>query len=434
MKQNRLGNTFLEWLVCLFEKNRIIARSVFRIPSDRQVIIRINRHLKKYLPLLVKNDIRDLPDFESESHNASAVRSIQSRIGDEGFRVLLVTHELSLTGAPKTALVLAKTLKSRADTQVVVLSMVGGPMQGDFEDEGIPLILFDEMPFMQSACREVVQQFDLVVVNSISWDFFSILKGTTVPVAWWVHEFFLSKSELSRVRVASDVVDVLLAVSPVVERQLREACPDKACMPLIYGLESLEVEEKRKKGAVTVTLIGAICKRKGTDLFVEAIERLTHEIKSYARFIIIGPVLDEALLESVRKRGANLPELDIRDAVPFDELLDVYAETDVVVCASRVDPMPIVVTHAFMFSRICILSDAIGTAQFVRDGENAILFKNEDVNVLAEKIEMVIKDRGMRRRIGAEGRLIYEDNFSMTSFEEGVERIIRDYACIDSVL
>ena len=109
-------------------------------------------------------------------------------------------------------------------------------MQGDFEGEDIPLILFDEMPYTLSACRQVVQQFDLVVVNSVSWDFFSILKGATVPIAWWVHEFFLSESELSRVRAASDVVDVLLPVSPLVERQLREACPDKACRPLFYGL------------------------------------------------------------------------------------------------------------------------------------------------------------------------------------------------------
>ncbi len=49
--------------------------------------------------------------------------------------------------------------------------------------------------------------------------------------------------------------------------------------------------------------------------------------------------------------------------------------------------MPTVCAEAMMHSVPCILSDAAGTAAYVEDGVNGLVFQSENVQELSEKIK-----------------------------------------------
>jgi glycosyltransferase involved in cell wall biosynthesis len=50
------------------------------------------------------------------------------------------------------------------------------------------------------------------------------------------------------------------------------------------------------------------------------------------------------------------------------------------ICASRDDPMPVVVTEAMMFSKVCICSENTGSANIIQDGNSGFVYKDNSEN------------------------------------------------------
>jgi glycosyltransferase involved in cell wall biosynthesis len=111
--------------------------------------------------------------------------------------------------------------------------------------------------------------------------------------------------------------------------------------------------------------------------------------------------------------------------MPFDQLLEFYSETNVMVSASRSDPMPISITHGLMFAKVCLCSSSIGHVGLLKDGVNALIFKNESVQELVEKMTWILQNPNVLPVLGAAGRKVYESHFLMTSFANNVGNLIR---------
>ena len=92
--------------------------------------------------------------------------------------------------------------------------------------------------------------------------------------------------------------------------------------------------------------------------------------------------------------------------------------SDVLVCPSRQDPMPTVVSEAMMHAIPCIVSDATGTAAYIHKGEDGLVFKTEDVQDLMEKIIWCVGNQDKLKRMGQSERKLYERYFSMKAFED----------------
>lgn len=72
----------------------------------------------------------------------------------------------------------------------------------------------------------------------------------------------------------------------------------------------------------------------------------------------------------------------------------------------------------------CILSDATGTAGYIQDGMDGIVFRSEDAEQLADKMIWCIEHPGQLADMGIRARKVYENVFSMRVFEENVQRIL----------
>lgn len=75
------------------------------------------------------------------------------------------------------------------------------------------------------------------------------------------------------------------------------------------------------------------------------------------------------------------------DKSEIDKLL---RQTDMLISPSREDPMPTVAAEAMIPSVPCILSDAMGTTAYIRDGENGLLFQSENAEELSEKLLEIV--------------------------------------------
>lgn len=88
--------------------------------------------------------------------------------------------------------------------------------------------------------------------------------------------------------------------------------------------------------------------------------------------------------------------------------------------------MPTVAAEAMMHSVPCIVSYAAGTAAYIHNGEDGLVFPSEDVQALAERIEWCVANRAELDSMGKKARKLYEKHFSMSAFEKRFMEVIQN--------
>lgn len=424
MKNNFYKNSILSFVYCFYEKWRILFKLGMEIPSDQIVIKRIKKPVRSLVKKLLNEEILFITDPDAWLLKSSLQ---QLNIGENRTtqkatqRVLLVSHELSRTGAPQALLMLAKVFHARSDFEVCVLALEDGPMRKEFESVGLVVLILDELPCTKKPFLSFLSYFEAVYVCSCSWQFLLALKHINKPVAWWVHEVFSKPEEIDRINQFIDFVDLILGGSPLTVNCFENNFSTDKIESLLYGLEDIECPKPREeRKLLTFALLGTICPRKGTDIFVAAIKQLPPYLRVQARFVIVGdkePVEANTFHASIVQAAFEIDELELHEAMPINSLIDAYSDFDVIVSASRIDPMPIVLTYGFMFSKLCLCSDAVGTAQLISDGKNGLLFESESVDSLEAKMAAILEHRIDSATLAAAGRNVYDQYFSKPSFE-----------------
>ena len=389
--------------------------------STEKKYLKTLRNIVKESSKLNKTGEYGLPLFySSELMNLILKERVQEKY--QG-KILLVSHEFSRTGAPMACLMLAKTIKKIFREPPVVMGCSDGPFRQDFEDAGIKTFLIGELPFFKNDLKNFLDSFDLIIVNSVSFLFFDVINNVSVPVVWWNHEVLDMKSVkiLNMDKFLLSLKEVWF-VSPLLEDFLKEHFPQVQRIFFPYGIPIEQLPERQiKRSELNFLLVGSIEKRKGIHIFIDAISALPEKMREKCSFKIIGKVMEQGYYKKMLDRASGIKELDILPPVSHDELLQYYADCDVVVSSSIVDPFPIVITEGFMHSKLCLFPDAIGQALLVEDKKNAVLFKTGDAIDLKNKIEDIVLNFEKYQNIAKEGRKIYEDYFSMEKFSENVK-------------
>ena len=162
---------------------------------------------------------------------------------------------------------------------------------------------------------------------------------------------------------------------------------------------------------MTFITIGYIEWRKGQDLLVEAVSQLQEKITGEAEFILIGQNTS-LMAKELANRIADIGNIKMPGTISREEVHRILKDADMMICPSREDPMPTVCAEAMMHHVPCIVSDATGTSKYIRDGYDGLIFKNESVEELKQKIIWSINHRDKLRVVGDRAYSIYEKFFS----------------------
>lgn len=144
--------------------------------------------------------------------------------------------------------------------------------------------------------------------------------------------------------------------------------------------------------------VGRIDPRKGIDTAVEALAHLPAE----AHLIVVGSGDDRE-----RARLAErIAELGVGARVTFaggrsrDELAGDYAAADAVLFPVRwSEPWGLVPLEAMAFGRPVVATGRGGSGEYLRDGENCVLFDAGDAQGLAAAVVRLAEDEGLRARL-----------------------------------
>lgn len=343
-------------------------------------------------------------------------------------KILLLSHDLIL-GGPAIALFHAARILKKQGYVVVFGSMLDGPLCSVLAENDIPVIVDENLQISTMRETDWVSTFSLIICNTLNFHVFLSERDTSIPVMWWLHDARFFYDGVDREVIGKIRLDNLTAVSvgPIPAEAVKEFLPDMECKELLYGVADMEngaVPTEKKKLTRFIT-IGFLEARKGQDVLLQAIKKLPEHIRCDCEFYIVGH--DATMFgEKLRRESTGICEIIFNGSVSRERIHELLNNSDILICPSRQDPMPTVAAEAMMHSVPCIVSDATGTAAYIHDGEDGFVFRNEDAQMLKEKIVWCMENKEKLESMGKRARNLYEEHYSMPAFEKRFMESIHD--------
>lgn len=400
----------------------------------RLLVSRPNAALRKLLPAVSVPPVPSVP--LRAAHLPTVFHQDAEALGAK-HKILLVVHEFSRTGAPRAALYLARALFANTGIRPAIIGFSDGPIREEFESEGFPTWVDPRLCAAAEQAPDaaaMVASFARVIVTPLaSYAFIRHFKATAKQLTWWIHEeekgfAYIADRFAPDLNALFTACDEIWLGSPLSFTPAQKYAGQDKLHLLLYGCDDIALpHQPHPSGKMVFTIVGSVEPRKGQDIFLDAVDRLPAELRRKAIFRIIGSAYNDwsaAFHDKVRARVGTMPEVELIPNIPFEQLRELYAQTDVVVCASRADPMPISVTQGLMFSRTCLCASSIGHAGLLVDGEDALIFESESASALAAKISWAVQHADALDAIGAAGRSVFEKHFLMSSFAENVKQLL----------
>ncbi len=346
---------------------------------------------------------------------------------EAGKRFSLLSTDLALGGTALALYHMALCLKKKGEIPLFV-SMMGGPLREKLIEEGIPVVIDPNLQLATMWETEWLSSARLIVCNAINYYIFLSERNTDIPVIWWLHDssFFYDGVDGEILGRISEKNLTVLSVGPVPEQAIHKIRSNLPVGELIYGVpNTARPAEKRKDVGkkVCFVTIGFIEERKGQDILLEAAGLLSKDEREKAVFYFVGQ--DSSYMAARFKQQAEaVPEIIVMGSVGREEIHAVLNAADMLICPSREDPMPTVAAESMMHGVPCLVSDATGTAAFIRQGENGLVFKSGDAIGLARQIRWCIANRSCLAKMGIQAKKVYEEVFSMEAFEKNLSGVI----------
>jgi glycosyltransferase involved in cell wall biosynthesis len=102
-----------------------------------------------------------------------------------------------------------------------------------------------------------------------------------------------------------------------------------------------------------------------------------------------------------RVQELDLTNVHLTGFVNMSQISAYYAAADLFVLASEYDPSPKALSEALIFSLSAVCTDTIGTAgDLVVDGENGFLYPVGNLEILVDRLSIILSDQGRRQVMG----------------------------------
>jgi len=375
--------------------------------------------------------------------------------------VLIVSHEGTRTGAPILSYNLMIALQQKY--HVVVLFLGPGPLLRACHAAGAtvagPVLAGRSSFFSGFAIRQITKavQLEFVLVNSIeSRSVLKELARQNIPSVSLIHEFatytrpdtvfpkavfwsgqVVFSSSITRDNMIDEYPDLGARAYPVI--------PQGQCiLPDDFSIDQREIAEQIQTikrimrpqdfdvEGIVVIGAGTVQFRKGVDLFIECASRVLQKNPEIPlRFIWVGNGYDVKgdvmysvyLADQIRRAGIENHFHFIGEVANLET---VYAEADIMLLSSRLDPLPNVAIDALANGLPLVCFDkTTGMVDILNE------FKLNDICVapylntegMASKVCALINSRELREQIAKRGKDIAAKVFEMTKYVDEIERL-----------
>ena len=369
---------------------------------------------------------KNLPQFRA--------KLAKLKSGKAPYKVALISHELSSTGAPLMLLAAAKAILQDGG-QVRVLSYLDGNLKDKFQHLGVEVFVHPEFRDNKNLLNEFAGDCDFAVANTVvTYPVISLLKGP--QILWWIHEGkVIDDDYIARFRKKKfrpDLEETLRSAPKVavVSDYAKQVVAKYNSKVQILNLAEDDwfgdcLETKKVGNIVQIAMIGAVCPIKGQDVALQAISSLSDEYQKQISLVIAGKN-DNDYAYGLREKYKHLSNVQWYGALPFEKLKGFYEEQDVILVASRDESFSLVVLEACMAAKPLIVSSNVGAKFLVENAKNGFVFDSENAKNLQEVLIKLIENRQKLNLMGQESRKMYLKYGSIDSFRKNFLHLLKN--------
>ena len=343
-------------------------------------------------------------------------------------RIFLLSHDLSRTGVPVAVMHMAELFRELG-CDVIVGALTGGPLEHELREKGIKFVNNMHVIGCGDEFKAFINSFDMIFIGTLTIAKFSgKFAFFTKPIIWWFNEKYIEQYEEFQLPDHRSNMYYFADGNNTIE-VLKSYYPERNYDLLFYFLPDEELQSVRyedKRDYIQFLFAAFLSKRKGHDLLIDAVKRIPIEKRERIRVLIVGRDSKSSndVITDWEELKKDIPQIQHIGEVSQKKLEEIYSESDVFVCPSRDDTIPIVVTQAFQHSMPCIVSDHVGQSEYMMDGYAGLVFENEDIDGLSSKMMYFIDHMDEIKTKGAQGRELFDKLFSKTAVRRVMEEKI----------
>ncbi|MHC5306250.1 glycosyltransferase [Bartonella sp. LJL80] len=340
--------------------------------------------------------------------------------------VLLVSHDLTNSGAPRVVVEMAKAL-SKEGYFVVIASCEDGPLRHELQSLGFNVIVDSLLFTMHESVLSFARNFDIVIANTVvSWPIVKQL-DQTVPVLWYIHEVELI-SELAEsfadcaliLRDAKNIV----AVSEYALKHIQKYRTFNT--PLLEtGFPQL-CRKENKESKLKISVFGSFEYRKGQDILLKAMDHISADSLNQFTLQFFGRNHDKDFKNNLSIAASRYQNVNVNGELTHDECMLETELSDLIIVPSRSDTLPIVSIDALGAGVPVMCTVETGTSRYIENNKSGFIIYELKPEIMANALEEALKRVDEWRVVGNEGRLVFEKHFSSQIFEQNLFRLVDD--------
>ena len=330
--------------------------------------------------------------------------------------ICLISHELTYTGAPLSLLKAAQLYKKNG-YKILTISLKDGNLKEEFKKVGSVIITrnITKTYFYSSL------YYNIVVNTLIPHIQYTVLNKAGRRVFWWIREPADTLKNrpcmLQSVIMASNIYTMSNLSRDEYLKYNKNICVIK------HGLEDCYHGVHISHDRISFAVIGTVNKRKGQDLFLEAIKNISENYRKKADFYVVGRDYDKNLYKNLKE--SNLIKI-IDEITDLDRMMKFYEEISCLVVPSRLEPTSRVAIEAMMMGRPVIMSNKVG-AQYLINKNNGFIFDINNVDELSNIITYIIDNPSILYDMENAARKAYNDNNAISVYEKNLLNMLNNY-------
>jgi len=343
--------------------------------------------------------------------------------------VLVVSHELSLTGAP---LILSKLIAAlKKGYFFTVLSPSNGPLAELYAEMGVPVIV-DELAFREPGQMEyLIDDFDVVIANTIvSWPLVKRAKAAGKPVLWMIHEsnFGVELAAANpNIQDALGVADVITFPSESPEKRFRKYKKLNHYFSILCGVDIPECvarDEKRDASRMRIVCVGSVERRKGQQILMDALELIPKALLSRVEVSFLGHVLEVDYFRDLCARSVRYDNIKWRSPMSHGDTLSFIANSDILVCPSLDETGPLVVIEAMALGVPVITTQVGAVPELIKDQMDGLVVPPGNAQLLSGAIARMIDDASLRTTCAANAKLVAKSRLQFSRYANDIEKLL----------
>ncbi len=179
---------------------------------------------------------------------------------------------------------------------------------------------------------------------------------------------------------------------------------------------------------VVLLSVGRAVEKKGYPVLIDALAQLPDRLAW--RLVHIGGGAALPKLKAQANRAGLGDRIDWTGAQPHGTVFENYRKADVFVLASLIakdgdrDGLPNVLMEAQSQGLVCLSSEVSGVPELIADGETGLLSPPGDRDALRGRLQSLIENPDLRRKLGTAGRNRVRSEFSC---EKGIDLLSRKF-------